>query len=371
VAINNDATYEGNETYSVNLTAPVNASIASGTVSTTIADDGTGAGGSNDDRPQVGSISSPTVVEGGNLDFSITLTHPSTTPTTVSLSPASGTATLGTDTSPLQVSFDGGTTWAPVVGSTVAVPAGNSGFLVRVPTVDDNLSEPSETITLGAATAQNAAPVTGTGTITDNDGTPSLSINDVTVNEAAGTATFTVTLSNPSAAAVTVGYNTTDGTATDGNDYTGTTGSLTFAPGVTTQVVTVNIKNDGIYEGSETFNVNLSTPTNATIADGVGIGTIKDDGSGLGGSDDDRPTLAVSSPTVAEDGGHAVFTLSLSNASTIPTTVSLALANGTASSPADYTTALEVSTDGGDLDCGQQRHLRPGRHQCSGAHPDR
>jgi hypothetical protein len=140
---------------------------------------------------------------------------------------------------------------------------------------------------------------------------------------------------------------------------------------VTTQVVTVNIKNDGIYEGSETFNVNLSTPTNATIADGVGIGTIKDDGSGLGGSDDDRPTLAVSSPTVAEDGGHAVFTLSLSNASTIPTTVSLALANGTASSPADYTTALEVSTDGGDLDCGQQRHLRPGRHQCSGAHPDR
>jgi hypothetical protein len=141
-----------------------------------------------------------------------------------------------------------------------------------------------------------------------------------------------VTLSNPSAAAVTVGYNTTDGTATDGNDYTGTTGSLTFAPGVTTQVVTVNIKNDGIYEGSETFNVNLSTPTNATIADGVGIGTIKDDGSGLGGSDDDRPRGYIDSPTVVE-GGNLDFNVVMSNISTTPTIVTLAPASGTATRP--------------------------------------
>ena len=166
-------------------------------------DDGTGTGGSNDDRPQVGSVSSPTVVEGGNLDFAVTLTTTSTTPTVVTLTPASGSATLGTDTSPLQVSFDGGLNWSPVVGSTVSVPAGNTDFIVRVPTVDDNISEPTETMTLGAATAQNAAPVVGTGSITDNDGTPSLSIDDVTVNEAAGTATFTVTLSNPSAGTVT------------------------------------------------------------------------------------------------------------------------------------------------------------------------
>ncbi len=347
VAITNDATYEGLENYSVNLNTPVNASIATGTVSTGIADDGTGQGGGDDDRPQVGSISSPTVVEGGNLDFAVTLTHPSTTPTIVTLTPASGSATLGTDTQPLQVSFDGGTTWTPVVGSTVSVPAGNAGFLVRVPSINDNISEPSETLTLGAATAQNAAPVVGTGTITDNDGTPSLSINDVTVNEAAGTATFTVTLSNPSAGTVTVGYNTTDGSASNPADYTVATGSLTFAPGVVTQVVTVNLQNDGIYEGSETFNVNLVTPTNATIADGIGLGTIKDDGTGTGGTDNDQPTLTISNPTVAENGGHAVFTLNLSNPSALPTTVSLALSNGTASNPADYTSGLEVSTDGG------------------------
>ena len=348
VAITNDTVFEGNETYAVNLSAPTNATIATGSVTTTIADDGTGGGGNNDDRPVVTGVSSPTVVEGNNLDFTVTLSNTSTTPTVVNLTPASGTATLGTDTSnALQVSFDGGTTWSPVSGGSVSVPAGGNSFIVRVPTVNDNISEPSETMTLGAATAQNVAPVVGTGTITDNDGTPTLSINDVTVNEAAGTMTFTVTLSNPSASTVTVGYNTTDGTATAGADYTAGTGMLTFAPGVVTQTVTVNIANDGTYEGSETLNVNLVTPTNATIGDGLGIGTIKDDGTGGGGSDDDRPTLTVSNPTVAETAGFAVFTLNLSNPSAQPTTVSLSLANGSASSPSDYTTALQVSTDGG------------------------
>ncbi len=299
------------------------------------------------DGPQVGTVSSPTVVEGGNLDFAITLTNASTTPTTVTLTPNGVTATLGTDTSAPLVSFDGGLTFNPIVGSTVTVPANTTSFVVRYPTVDDALDEPNETMTLGAATAQNAAPVVGTGTITDNDGTPTLSINDVTVNEAAGTATFTVTLSAASGQAVSVGYNTSNVTATAGSDYTSTTGTLTFAPGVTTQTITVAIGNDNVFEGSETFNVNLVTPTNATIADGLGIGTIRDDGTGPGGTDNDTPTLSVSSPTVAESAGFAVFTVSLSNPSAFATSVSLALANGTATSPSDYTTAMQVSTDGG------------------------
>ena len=58
------------------------------------------------------------------------------------------------------------------------------------------------------------ASATGTATITDNDPAPSLTINDVTVNEAAGTATFTVTLSAASGQTVTVDYATSDGTAT-------------------------------------------------------------------------------------------------------------------------------------------------------------
>src|SRR5690606_34203271 len=136
-----------------------------------------------------------------------------------------------------------------------------------------------------------------------------------TVNEAAGTATFTVSLSAASGLPVTVAWQTEDGTASAGSDYSGASGTLSFAPGSTSQQVVVPILNDGIYEGSEHFSVKLSGATNASIADDTGVGTIVDDGTGAGGTDDDRPSLAVSSPTVAEDAGHAVFTVSLSNAS--------------------------------------------------------
>ena len=139
-------------------------------------------------------------------------------------------------------------------------------------TATDLLDEADETYNL------TVGGITGVGTIVDDDATPSLSINDVTVNEAAGTASFTVTLSAASGQTVTVGYNTTNGTATAGADYTAGSGTLTFAPGVTTQTVTVNISNDTLFEGvtAETFNVNLATPTNATIADNLGIGSITD-----------------------------------------------------------------------------------------------
>ncbi|MBK7238101.1 MAG: hypothetical protein IPI02_21785 [Sterolibacteriaceae bacterium] len=113
-----------------------------------------------------------------------------------------------------------------MVGSTVTVPAGVTDFIVRFPTVDDAISEPNETMTLGAATAQNASPVSGTGTITDNDGAPQLSISGpVDVNEAAGTISYTVSLTNASASPVTVNYATADGTATAGADYTAGTGT--------------------------------------------------------------------------------------------------------------------------------------------------
>ncbi|MBK6593924.1 MAG: hypothetical protein IPG23_14975 [Burkholderiales bacterium] len=133
-----------------------------------------------------------------------------------------------------------------------------------MPTVNDAINEPSpETFTLSVGS------VTGTGYINDNDGAPTLSVNDVTVNESAGTASFTVTLSAVSAQTITVAYNTTDGTATAGADYTSATGTLTFAPGTTAQTISVPITNDTVFEGAtgETFSVNLASPTNATIAD--------------------------------------------------------------------------------------------------------
>ncbi|MBK6592228.1 MAG: hypothetical protein IPG23_05515 [Burkholderiales bacterium] len=189
----------------------------------------------------------------------------------------------------------------------MTIPAGATSVQLRLATTDDVISEGNETFTLTATPVSGAttAVATGTATITDNDGAPQFSINDVTVNEGAGTITFTVSLSNPGAGALTVDYATASGTATAGtgtSDVTaGTsalTGTLTFAPGVLTQTVTLNVTNDTIYEVSEAFAVNLSNASaGAGIADGIGAGTIKDDGTGgPPGTDNDTPTLTPHRP---------------------------------------------------------------------------
>lgn len=110
--------------------------------------------------------------------------------------------------------------------------------------------------------------------------TPTLSIDSVTANEGdAGTTAFefTVTLSAASAATVTIDFATADGTAIAGDDYTATSGTLTFAPGVVTQAVAVSVLGDTAIEAAETFFVDLSNPTNATLAGAQGIGTITND----------------------------------------------------------------------------------------------
>ena len=111
-------------------------------------------------------------------------------------------------------------------------------------------------------------------------------------------------------------YASANVTATAGADYSATSGTLTFAAGVVSQTITVPILNDTVFENSETFNMLLSGAVNATISDGVGLGTIRDNGTGPGGTDNDTPTASVSSPVVTEGmDSHAVFTLSLTNAS--------------------------------------------------------
>ena len=113
---------------------------------------------------------------------------------------------------------------------------------------------------------------------------------------------------------------------------------------MTTQTITVPIANDTVFENSETFNVNLVTPTNATISDNLGVGTITDN--------DTAPALSVSSATVAESAGFAQFTVSLSAASGVATAVNLALGGGTATGGGtDYgsgtVTNIQTSIDGG------------------------
>lgn len=173
------------------------------------------------------------------------------------------------------------------------------------------------------------APVTGGTPL------PTLAINDVTVtegNSGTTTATFAVTLSTAATSAVTVNYATANGTATVGSDYVATSGALTFAAGQTTKAIAVTINGDTTIEPNETFVVNLSAASGATIADAQGIGTITNDDAAL-------PALSIDDVTVTEGNSGsttATFTVTLSAASASPVTLNYATANGTATAGSDY-----------------------------------
>jgi hypothetical protein len=109
---------------------------------------------------------------------------------------------------------------------------------------------------------------------------PSLSVNDVSRSEGNSgqtTFTFTVSLSSSSSANVSVSYATADGTATAPSDYAAASGTLTVPAGQTSATVAVAVNGDTAVEPDETFSLNLSSPSGATVADGSGVGTILND----------------------------------------------------------------------------------------------
>jgi hypothetical protein len=210
---------------------------------------------------------------------------------------------------------------------------------VSVAVNGDLLDEANETFVVNLASPVNAtvSDAQGLGTITDDDAPAALSVSDVTVTEGnAGTvnAVFTVTLTPASGLTVGVDFATANGTATSGADYSTTSGTLSFAPGATTQSVTVTVTGDVLDEPDETFFLNLANPANGTVADAQGLGTI---------TDDDAPAaLSIADVAVTEgDTGttQAVFTLTLAPVSGQTVTLDYATADGTATAGTDYTAA--------------------------------
>jgi len=125
-----------------------------------------------------------------------------------------------------------------------------------------------------------------------------LSIGDVAELEGADGATtdfvFTVARTGDISRQSTVNFATASGTATEDDDFVGTSGTLTFpANDSSPQTITVPVNGDGEVEPDETFVVDLSIPTNATIADGQGQGTITND-------DNPSTTISIDDVTVIE-----------------------------------------------------------------------
>jgi hypothetical protein len=257
-------------------------------------------------EPPVLSIDDVTVAEGNAPDtttaiFTVTRTGNLRDQSAVRFATADGSATQPGD----YAQNDGTITFAP----------GQETSTVTVTVKGDALDEANETFFVDLTSATNATigEAQGVGTITDDDPTPSLSINDVTVAEGdSGTtnATFTVSLSAASGRQVTVAFATADGTAQAPSDYTSTSGTLTFAPGETTKSVVVPVEGDTLDETNEQFFVNLSSATNATIGEAQGVGTITDDDDSPQANDDGSAANPI---TLLEDDPNGVTTNVLAN----------------------------------------------------------
>jgi uncharacterized protein YhjY with autotransporter beta-barrel domain len=259
-----------------------------------------------------------------NLVYTVTLSQAPLVAIAVNFT-VTGTATSGTDYA--------------AVTSPVTIAAGATTGTVTVNPAADATIETNETVilTLNAGTGYTVgAPASATGTIL-NDDLPTLTINDVTVNEGnAGTTnfTFTVSLSAPAGpGGVTFDIATANGTASAGVDYVANslTGQ-TIPAGNSTYSFTVLVNGDTLSEPNKTFFVNVTNVTNAVVGDAQGVGTIT--------NDDPAPSLSINDVTVTEGNAgtvNAVFTVTLSAASGQTVTVNYATADGTATQPADYT----------------------------------
>ena len=223
-------------------------------------------------------VSGGTIVEGNagvtQLAFTVTLSAATNSTVAVNYATANGTATAGTD----YVATSGMLTFL----------TGETTKQIVVDVLGDTAFEANETfsVTLSAASANaRIAAASATGTISNDDpqppppATPSLAISSVVASESAGTFLFVVSLSAASSSKVTVRFGTANGTAIAGRtgDYTATSGTLTFNPGETTKTIAVAVRNDTLVETDETFFVNLSRASGATIAGGRGMGTIRND----------------------------------------------------------------------------------------------
>ena len=287
-----DTSIEDHESFSVTLSGASGATIGNGTAIGTILNDDTAiriAGPADGLEGDAGAT--PFV-------FTVSLEKASALPVTVNYATVDGTANAGSDFTAL----------AP--GAQLTFAPGETTKTIAVDVLGDTSVEAHETFSVVLSSPTNAtiANDTGTGTILNDD--TLVRINDASVLEGhSGThaMTFTVSLSAPTALAVSVDFASADGTATAGSDYIALTpGTLNFAPGETSKTIAVDVLGDTVVEPSEIFSVVLSAASNAVIDDATGVGKILDDDVSLRGKhkatftdvDGDLVTIKVSKGTL-------------------------------------------------------------------------
>ena len=281
----------------------------------------------------------------GYVEFTVTV-RPilRTTPILVRYATVDGTAIAGSD---YTREVETGQTY-----KTLNIPAGQSSATIRIPIIDNQVYESAdETFTLQLTNHNNkatldgdATSLTATGAIADDDPKPVVSVagpaGEVSyVSEnAKDPVTFTLTLVGQSAGDVTVDYATGEAGlmdlftarqgpagATEGQDYAGASGTVTFTPGQTTKTVTVQVTNDDVSEETEFFGFRISSPRGADLR-----GQRSEDVADVGLLDDDPRGVAIGPTSIGLDepvaGGTAVagaYTMNLNSRPTDTVTVTI------------------------------------------------
>ena len=316
VSTTEDSTQEHHETFTVSLEV-------SGT-SATVTDTDTATGTiTNDDGAHAAvTVADVSADEGDGLTFTVTLDNAIAGGLKVTPSFTDGTAVEGTD-------YTGNTGRLTFTGT-----AGETQTFT-VATTEDTVVEADETFTVGLAVSGTTADVTdtdtATGTITNDDGAAAVTVGDASAEEG-DALTFTVTLDKAVDGGLKVTPSFTDGTATEGTDYTENTAALTFAGTAgETQSFTVSTTEDTDKEHHETFTVGLAvSETSATV-------TATDTATGTINNDDGALAAVTIEDASAEEGDALTFTVTLDNAVDGGLTVTPGFTDGTATKGTDYT----------------------------------
>ncbi|MDA0811575.1 MAG: PQQ-dependent sugar dehydrogenase, partial [Verrucomicrobia bacterium] len=206
---------------------------------------------------------------------------------------------------------------------TVAATGGVSSVTVQLPSdkvidAGSNANPPSNSVTASVASL------------------PTLNIASASANESNGALTFTATLSAVSAAGISVQFSTVSGSATSPADFQHTTGTLTFQAGSTSATIQIPVVDDLIYETAETFTLQLSNASGATLGTASATGTIIDN--------DTAPSIVITDATTGENGWVLPFKIILSQPSAFPVTVFYTTVSNTATGGYDYLHAAETLT---------------------------
>jgi predicted extracellular nuclease len=334
VTVNRDLTNEANETFFVNVSAIVGAT----------AGDVQGLGTiTNDDGPPTLDISDFSAVEGpsGTQVYTFNVT-------------TSGPAGPGGVNFDIQTADDSATVADnDYVSNSVtgqSISAGSTGPVPFTVTVNgDNNPEPTEQFFVNIVNITGAGAIAGDtqgiGTITTDDQQPNLTVTDVTQAETnAGTTTFTVNVNLNIPAppgGVTFDVATAPGTAQAGSDYVHQSLTAQTIPATQTQYqFNVTVNGDAIFEGNETFFVNVTNVTGANVTDGQGLGTIN--------NDDAAPAFTITDVVLTEANAGtqlATFTVTLTGAREATMAVNVGTQDNSATTgDSDYVTNATTLT---------------------------